>query len=119
MNILTKIFGTKHDREVKRLMPLVHKINEHYEAFHALSEAELVGMTDKFKQRLADGETLDDILPEAYAVVKEVCRRLVGTSWNVVGHDTEWNMIPFDVQLIGAIALHQGKITEMATGEGK
>ncbi len=68
---------------------------------------------------MADGATLDDILTEAFAVVKEACRRLMGKTWDVVGQSTEWNMIPFDVQLIGGIALHQGKIAEMATGEGK
>ena len=68
---------------------------------------------------VADGETLDDIMPEAFAVVKEACRRHLGTSWDVAGIDTEWNMVHFDVQLIGGIALHEGKITEMATGEGK
>ena len=63
--------------------------------------------------------TLDDILPEAFAVVKEACRRLVGHSYDVVGHPTTWDMVPYDVQLIGGIVLHQGKIAEMATGEGK
>jgi preprotein translocase subunit SecA len=118
-NLITKIFGTKHERDVKRLRPLVAEINDFYEKLHSLSDDELRGKTDEFKQRLAEGETLDDIMTEAFAVVKEVCRRLVGQTWDVCGQPVEWNMVPFDVQLIGAIALHQGKIAEMATGEGK
>ncbi|MBD3401325.1 preprotein translocase subunit SecA, partial [candidate division GN15 bacterium] len=117
--LITKIFGTKHEREVKRLLPIVDEINEHFEPLAGLSEEELRGKTDEFRQRLAEGETLDDILPEAFAVVKEACRRHVGTSWNVVGQDTEWNMVHFDVQLMGGVVLHEGKIAEMATGEGK
>ena len=118
-NLITKIFGTKHDRDAKKSMPLVAEINEHFEKLQGLSEEELIGKTEEFRQRLKDGETLDDIMSEAFAVVKEACRRHVGTAWDVAGIDTEWNMVPFDVQLIGGIALHQGKIAEMATGEGK
>ncbi|MCP4703919.1 MAG: preprotein translocase subunit SecA, partial [candidate division Zixibacteria bacterium] len=119
MNFITKLFGTKHDRDVKKIKPLVDEINEFFEKLNGLSDDELKSKTDEFKKRLDDEETLDDILPEAYAVVKETCRRLMGTSWDVAGIDTEWNMIPYDVQLIGGIVLHQGKIAEMATGEGK
>ena len=118
-NIITRIFGTKHDRDIKKISPLVTEINGHFETLAPLSDDELRAKTDEFKQRLADGETTDDLLPEAFAVVKEACRRLVGTSWDVVGIETEWNMVPYDVQLIGGIVLHQGKIAEMATGEGK
>ena len=118
-NIITKIFGTKHERDVKKILPLMEQINEQFKTLSTLSTDELKSKTDEFKKRLEDGETLDDILPEAYAVVKETCRRLVGTSWDVAGIETEWNMVPYDVQLIGGIVLHQGKITEMATGEGK
>jgi preprotein translocase subunit SecA len=117
--LIQKLFGTKKDRDIKRFLPLVAEVNEVYEQLHALSEEELIGRTDSFRKRLADGENEDDILVEAFATVKEACRRLVGTSWQVVGHNTEWNMIPFDVQIMGGIALHQGMITEMATGEGK
>ncbi|MBU0984957.1 MAG: preprotein translocase subunit SecA, partial [candidate division Zixibacteria bacterium] len=119
MNLLTKVFGTKHDREVKRLRPLVDEINEHFDALQQLSDDELKAKTEEFRKRLAEGETLDDIMCEAFAVVKEACRRHVGTSWDVAGIDTEWNMVHFDCQLIGGIALHRGKIAEMATGEGK
>ena len=118
-NILTKLFGTKHERDTKKKMPLVEEINEHFEKLKNLSEEELIGKTDEFRKRLADGETLDDICTEAFAVVKEACRRHVGTEWSVVDQPTEWNMVHFDVQLIGGLALHEGKIAEMATGEGK
>ncbi len=118
-SLITKIFGTKHERDAKKMQPFVQEINEHYEKLRDLSEDELKGKTDEFRRRLKEGETLDDIMTEAFAVVKEACRRHVGTSWKVAGIETEWNMVPFDVQLIGGIALHQGKIAEMATGEGK
>jgi preprotein translocase subunit SecA len=118
-NILTKIFGTKHERDVKKLRPLVEQINEHYETLQSLTEEQLKGKTEEFRKRLADGEELDDLMPEAFAVVKEACRRLCGQSWDVVGIKTQWNMVPYDVQLIGGCVLHQGKISEMATGEGK
>jgi preprotein translocase subunit SecA len=172
-NVLTKIFGSKHDRDVKKLRPLVEQINESFEQLQSLSDDELRGKTDEFRKRIKDRtveldqqidtlkeefaniethglseeeraqvrsqreallqqmkdiqkeirqierEVLDEILPEAFAAVKETCRRLVGKKWDVSGIEMEWNMIPYDVQLVGAIALHQGKITEMATGEGK
>ncbi|MCB2231125.1 preprotein translocase subunit SecA [bacterium] len=118
-NLITRVFGTKHDREVKRLTPTVEAINEQFAKLSSLSEEELRGKTTEFRDRLVNGETLDDILPEAFAVVKEACRRHVGTSWSVVGQETEWNMVHFDVQLMGGVVLHEGKIAEMATGEGK
>ena len=118
-NIITKIFGSKHDRDEKKILPLVMEINKYYEEYQSFSEEDLKAKTDEFKKRLSNGETLDDILPEAFAVVKEVCRRHVGKKWNVVGHELLWEMVPYDVQLIGGIVLHQGKIAEMATGEGK
>jgi len=119
MNLITRIFGTKHDRDAKKMAPAVAEINEQFEKLKDLSEEELRARTDLFRERLKAGETLDDIMAEAFAVVKEACRRHLGTTWDVAGIETEWNMVPFDVQLIGGIALHQGKITEMATGEGK
>lgn len=118
-NLITKIFGTKHDRDVKRLQPMVAEINEHFDKLSDSTPEELVAKTEEFKKRLADGETVDDIMCEAFAVVKEACRKHLGTSWPVVNMDTEWNMVHFDVQLIGGMALHEGKIAEMATGEGK
>jgi preprotein translocase subunit SecA len=172
-NILTRIFGSKHERDTKRIRPMVEQINELYEGYQSLSDEELKGKTDEFKRRikertgtldeqldvlkeefagikthgLSEGEraevrsqreallqqmkeirdeikkveqeVLDEILPEAFAVVKETCRRLLNRKWDVCEIEIEWNMVPYDVQLIGAVVLHQGKITEMATGEGK
>jgi preprotein translocase subunit SecA len=113
---LTKIFGSQTERELKKLWPTVDEINTIYEK---LSGVDLVKQTEDFKKRISQGEGLDDILAEAFALVKEACRRLMGKKWLVVDIETEWNMIPFDVQLIGAIVLHEGKIAEMKTGEGK
>ncbi|APF19758.1 preprotein translocase subunit SecA [Caldithrix abyssi] len=117
--LITKIFGTKHERDVKKLWPIVEQINEYFEQFEKLSDEELQKKTEEFKERLAAGETTDDILPEAFAAVKQACKRLLGKKWMVVGREMTWNMVPFDVQLLGGIVLHQGKIAEMATGEGK
>jgi len=118
-NVLTKIFGSKHDRDVRRIEPIVETINQYYEQCRELSDDQLRAKTDEFRNRLAEGETLDDLLPEAFAVVKDACRRLSGRSFDVVGQEMTWEMIPYDVQLIGGVVLHQGKIAEMATGEGK
>ena len=118
-DIIKKVFGTKDERDVKKVQPLVDEINEHYQTLANLTDDELIAKTEEFKKRLAEGETVEDILPEAFAVVKDACRRHVGKSWSVCDIDIEWNMIPFDVQLIGGMVLHQGKIAEMTTGEGK
>src|SRR5690606_23672944 len=161
-NLISKVFGTRHEREVRRLEPLVQEINAIAERLQSLSEDELKGQTEKLRgivrertaaleARLAElkearrkaedaseresllasirdteealkAETqaaLDEILPEAFATVKEACRRLVGTEVIVTGQPLVWDMVPYDVQLIGGIALHQGKVAEMATGEGK
>ncbi|TET95844.1 MAG: preprotein translocase subunit SecA, partial [Candidatus Zixiibacteriota bacterium] len=118
-NLIEKMFGTKHERDVKKMQPLVAEINDHFERLKSLSDEELQAKTDEFKTRLAKRETVDDIMTEAFAVVKETCHRHLGQTWDVVNQPTEWNMVPFDVQLIGAVALHQGKIAEMSTGEGK
>ncbi|MCK5529544.1 MAG: preprotein translocase subunit SecA, partial [Kiritimatiellae bacterium] len=117
--LLSKIFGSKGERDLKKIRPLVASINELDEEYKALSDSELQAKTDEFKARLKDGATTDDIMAEAFAVVKNACRRLVGTEFSVCGHDMTWDMVPFDVQLIGSIVLHQGRIAEMATGEGK
>ena len=105
-SIVEKIFGSYSDREIKRLLPVVEKINGFEDEIKALSDEELKGKTAEFKNRLANGETLDDILPEAFAVVREAGVRVLG-------------MRHFDVQLMGGIVLHQGRIAEMKTGEGK
>lgn len=159
---LTKIFPSKHEKDVKTILPLVDEINEHYEEYQKLSDDELRAKTQEFKDRISsetselttrraelkeklkedlsheERETvyeeleaiendyyetlsavLDDLLPEAFAVVKDTCRRLCGREWEAAGNKIKWNMVPFDVQLIGGTVLHQGKISEMATGEGK
>lgn len=171
-NLITKVFGSKHDRDLKRIQPLVDEINRRFAALKDLSDDELRAKTVQFKEHIAEAtkelrqklthvnarlrgeldgaadngreeaptssvalreellgledeehqvlrDALDEILPEAYAVVKETCRRLCGKKWKVVEHEIDWDMVPFDVQLIGAVVLHEGKIAEMATGEGK
>ena len=124
MSSITDIFsklvgGTSNEKQVRRLNPLVDQVNTFAAAYEQLSDDELKAKTHEFKYRLNTGETLDDLLPEAYAVVKETCRRLVGQKWLIRGQEITWNMVPYDVQILGAIVLHQGKIAEMATGEGK
>lgn len=105
-NVLKKVFGTRNDRELKRIGKLVVKINEFEGSLEALSDEDLAAKTSEFKARLEQGETLTDILPEAFAVVREAGKRTLG-------------LRHFDVQMIGGIALHEGKIAEMRTGEGK
>jgi preprotein translocase subunit SecA len=166
--VITGIFGSRHDRERKRIQPVVDAINEHYDRLQTVSEEELRGQTAKFRgviaQRVgpievevlelkelkrkateasereridvelggtdgrggatarlreATSDVLDELLPEAFATVREACRRLVGTKVMVTGQELEWNMVPYDVQLMGGYQLHEGKIAEMATGEGK
>jgi len=104
--MFSKVFGTRSQREVKRIMPLVEKIESLRPDMQKLSDEELRGKTREFKKRLEEGETLDDLLPEAFAVVREAGKRVLG-------------MEHFRVQLIGGIILHQGRIAEMRTGEGK
>jgi len=162
LKALRRLFGSKHERDVKQLVPLVTEINGHYEKLQVLSDEQLRAKTEEFRARLREAlqetegrlaemraklvpdlegaererildevgelekerdeitdEFLESILPEAFAVVKDACRRLVGTTFDLMGHPVVWDMIPFDVQLIGGVVLHQGKIAEMATGEGK
>jgi preprotein translocase subunit SecA len=172
--LLTAVFGTRHQRELKKVQPVVDAINEEYERLQGVSETELRGQTEKLRAMLRNGtpdftgtaelerqvaelkerkrtaadpaereridlelggpdgrggveatlretlaEALDFILPEAFATVREASRRLLGTKVMVTGHEIEWNMVPYDVQLIGGYQLHLGRIAEMATGEGK
>ncbi|NNE44472.1 MAG: preprotein translocase subunit SecA, partial [Gemmatimonadetes bacterium] len=119
MKLLEKVFGSRDSRTAKKYRPRVDAINEEFEKLASLSEDELRGKTAEFRARLADGETVDDLMIEAFAVVKEACRRHCGTSWDVVGQEIPWEMVPYDVQLVGAMVLHEGTIAEMATGEGK
>jgi len=161
-NLIKKVLGDPHEREVNRLQPLVDEINEYYESYESLTDDQLRAKTDEFRARIAEatadvredveelrsrkrasedadereqlsveiGElearhlgilerTLEEILPEAFAVVKDTCRRLVGQEVEFAGTSAVWNMIPYDVQLVGGISLHQGKAAEMQTGEGK
>ncbi len=104
--ILKKIIGTKNDREIKRLIPIVERVNSFEPAISSLPDIQLKGKTEEFRNRLEAGETLDDLLPEAFAVVREVSKRVLG-------------MRHFDVQIMGGVALHEGTIAEMRTGEGK
>jgi len=106
MGLLTKIFGTYSERELKQINPIVDKIEAMADEYAAMTDVQLQAKTAEFKARLADGETLDDILPEAFATVREASRRVLG-------------MYPYRVQLVGGIVLHQGRIAEMKTGEGK
>ena len=106
MNMFSKVFGTRSQREVKRIMPLVNKIESLRPEMQKLTDEELRGKTREFKKRLEEGATLDDLLPEAFATVREGAKRALG-------------MEPYQVQLIGGIILHQGRIAEMKTGEGK
>jgi len=117
--LINKIFGTKHERDLKKIYPIVERINALEREYQKLSDAELQGKTGEFKARIAAGAKVDDLLCEAFATVKNACRRLVGTKITVCEHEQVWDMVPFDVQLVGGIVLHQGKIAEMATGEGK
>lgn len=117
--IFKKIFGTSQERIIRRLKKIVEDVKRHEEPLGALTDEQLKAKTPEFRQRLAGGETVQDLLPEAYAVVKEVCRRLCGTQVHVSGYDQKWDMVPYDVQVLGAIALHYGYIAEMQTGEGK
>src|SRR3569832_1386919 len=105
-NILTQIFGSRNDRLLKQYRKVVERINARETQFETLSDAELRAKTDEFRSRIANGSTVDDLLPEAFAVVREASKRIM-------------KMRHFDVQLLGGMALHEGKIAEMRTGEGK
>ncbi len=160
--LITSVFGTRFEREVKRLQPLLAQVKAHEERLAGVGEAELRAQTAKFRGIIAErtgalgaeldevraakhacadaaerealegrfqqverdyrkavAAVLDELLPEAFATVREACRRLVGTTVQVTGHELTWDMVPYDVQLFGGIVLHQGRIAEMATGEGK
>jgi preprotein translocase subunit SecA len=166
--LISKVFGTRHERERKRVQPIVDEINEHYARLQSVSDEELRAQTEKFRTVLRDrtaslekrveelrelkkttkdpverdrhdtelsgtdgrggvekdlrtmiSDVLDELLPEAFATVREVARRLCGTTVRVTGRDLAWDMVHYDVQLVGGIQLHLGRIAEMATGEGK
>ena len=124
--IIKKIVGSKNERDIRKMKPTVAKINEIEASLQSVSDEVLRQKTAEWKTRLSAitdnaelARELDALLPEAFAVVKNACRRLCNTEVMVRGHMLKWDMIPFDVQLIGGMALHSGKIAEMATGEGK
>ncbi len=117
--LLKQLFGTQQSRRLKKYQKMVRQVNVEEEKLSSLTDQQLKAKTQEFRQRISQGELLDTILPEAYAVVKAACRRLFGTDVHVSGYDQKWDMIPYDVQIMGAIALHYGSITEMMTGEGK
>ena len=142
---LSKIFGTKSDREMKKLSPIIKQINQLYETLSSKTDGQLIEKTKELrnfvmKSRQDQESSLSDnidtkernkkilkaeqgalglIMVEAFAMVKETCRRMCGASWKVSGQEISWEMIPYDVQLLGAITLHNGKVAEMKTGEGK
>jgi preprotein translocase subunit SecA len=116
---LRKLIPSKSDREVKRLWLKVEEINQVWESYKSLADSDLPKKTEEFIARVKDGEPLDDLITEGFALVKEGCRRLVGKKWSVTENEITWDMVPFDVQLIGGLVLHEGKATEMKTGEGK
>ncbi len=143
--VLAKLFGTKSERETKKLVPLINEINQFYETLSSKSDEDLANRTHELREIVINSketkkeslpenisrqerqdsilkveqDVLDSIMVESYALVKETCRRMCGSSWRVSGHDTVWEMIPYDVQIMGAVTLHRGKVTEMKTGEGK
>lgn len=119
LGFLKKIFGSAQDRLKRKYFKIVQEVNQWDNKFQSLSDEALRAKTQEFRERYAKGESLDHLLPEAYAVVKNACRRLAGTEIHVSGYNQKWDMVPYDVQIVGGIALHNGSIAEMQTGEGK
>jgi preprotein translocase subunit SecA len=117
--LLQKFAGRHHRKYVEKCRPIVARINEFEQSYQALTDEQLRAKTVEFRARVAQGEKLDAILPEAFAAVKNAARRMVGREVIVCDHQLTWDMVHFDVQLIGGITLHEGRIAEMATGEGK
>ncbi len=118
-SLFKKFAGRSNKKWLKSCQSFVEKINAFESAYQSLSESELKSHTEEFRKRFQNGETLEDLLPEAFATVKNAARRLKGTTSTVMEHELPWDMVHYDVQLIGGMALHQGRIAEMATGEGK
>lgn len=117
--LVNLVAGDYNSKQLKKIQPLIVQINERYERFDDLSDQEIQSKTDEFKQRVIQWESVDQLLPEAFAVVKQACKRMIGTEMIVKEKKIVWDMVPYDVQLIGGIILHQGMIAEMRTGEGK
>lgn len=118
-DILKKIFGTQQERILKKYRKTVAAVNAIEEQYQLLTDAELKAKTAEFKARIKEGESLDSILPEAYATVKNACRRMCGQEFDISGYSQRWDMVPYDVQILGAVAMFNGSISEMQTGEGK
>ncbi len=114
-----KIFGDRKQRLMKTLASKIASVKEWADSYTSLADEEFPQKTREFKERLKNGATVDDLMPETFGLVMEACKRHVGKTWKVVGQDITWEMVPFDVQIGGAIVLHDGSIAEMATGEGK
>lgn len=119
--VISRIIGDQNKKAIKKIEPIISRINEIEEEYSVKlkDDEDFKRKTLELKGRISEGEKLDDILPEAFALVKAACKKLLGRKWTVRGTELEWDMIPYDVQLVGAVVLHQGKITEMKTGEGK
>ena len=117
--IIGKVLGSKSEREWKRAQPLIDEVNGLCDEMNDLDDAALRERTSEFRKRLDEGEDLEELLPEAFAVSKQVCRRLLGHEYDVCGKPMVWNMVPYDVQIFGGWTMHRGRIAEMATGEGK
>jgi preprotein translocase subunit SecA len=118
-SFISKFIKPKSTRDYEKHTESLAEINQWAEEFQSLAEADFPAKTEAFKQRLESGETLDDILPEAFGLVKAACSYLLGQNWKVCDIPVTWDMVPYDVQIVGGIILHEGKIAEMATGEGK
>lgn len=118
---LAKLLGDPNVKALKKLYPIVKKINEIEKKYQneIKDQNDVLAKTTEFKERIKQGESVDSIMPEAFALVKTACKHLQGKSWQVRDKEVEWNMVPYDVQLVGAIVMHQGNIAEMKTGEGK
>ncbi|MBS0664450.1 MAG: preprotein translocase subunit SecA [Verrucomicrobia bacterium] len=120
LSFLFKRFAGRHYKKfLEKARPTVARVNELEQSYQSLTDEQLRAKTDEFRARVKAGETLDQILPEAFATVKNAARRLVGRTIIVCDHELTWDMVHFDVQIIGGLAIHQGRIAEMATGEGK
>ena len=119
MSLLQKLFKPKSQRDFQRHGDLLLEVRKRADEYQGFTPEQFRSKTDEFRRRFQEGETLDDLLPEAFGLVKAACQALVGTTGDVVGIPIKWEMVPYDVQIVGGIVLHQGKIAEMATGEGK
>ncbi len=118
-SLLKKFSGRHYRKFIKECEPIVDRINQLESEYQALSDEQLKAKTEEFRTRCREGETLDELLPEAFAAVKNAARRMLGQKIDVCDHEMTWDMVHFDVQLMGGMALHSGRIAEMSTGEGK